>query len=129
MVVVCETYKFEDRVNLDQISNNQQGAAHKFYQNYLKRQCPNNANLEELIQKKKPGQEGQLNFFNLKMDLTPQKYLSMIVCEIGNIPSHSVPVVIKELSNEFEKEDEDDEESSEEEDNDDDDDDEEVEEE
>ena len=34
---------------------------------------------------------------NLKLDLTPQKYLSMIVCEIGNIPPHSVPVVIREI--------------------------------
>ena len=36
-------------------------------------------------------------FFSLKFDLTPQKFLSMIVCEIGNIPPHSVPVVIREF--------------------------------
>ena len=36
------------------------------------------------------------------MDLTPQKYLSMIVCEIDNIPPHSVPVVIREIMNEQE---------------------------
>jgi len=38
------------------------------------------------------------------MDLTPQKYLSMIVCEIDNIPPHSVPVVIREIMNEQENE-------------------------
>jgi hypothetical protein len=38
-----------------------------------------------------------VQFLNLKLDLTPQKYLSMIVCEIGNIPPHSVPVVIREI--------------------------------
>ena len=38
-----------------------------------------------------------MQFLNLKLDLTPQKYLSMIVCEIGNIPPHSVPVVIREI--------------------------------
>jgi translation initiation factor eIF-2B subunit delta len=27
VVVVCETYKFADRVNLDQINNNEQGSA------------------------------------------------------------------------------------------------------
>ena len=36
-------------------------------------------------------------FASLQMDLTPLKFLSMIVSEIGNIPPHSVPVVIKEI--------------------------------
>ena len=40
-----------------------------------------------------------MKFFNLKYDLTDQKYISMIICEIGNIPPHSVPVVIKEITN------------------------------
>jgi hypothetical protein len=38
-----------------------------------------------------------MQLINLRYDLTPQKYLSMIVCEIGNIPPHSVPVVIREI--------------------------------
>jgi translation initiation factor eIF-2B subunit delta len=41
----------------------------------------------------------KVEILNLKYDLTPQKYLSMIVCEIGNIPPHSVLIVIKELKN------------------------------
>lgn len=106
VVAVCETYKFEDRVNLDQISNNQQGDARKFMFNYLKK----NQDPQPL-----DSAQNQLNIFNLKMDLTPQKYLGMIVCEIGNIPSHSVPVVIKEMQSEFEQEQKD-EDSSEEED-------------
>mmetsp|Transcript_6188 Transcript_6188/g.10018 ORF Transcript_6188/g.10018 Transcript_6188/m.10018 type:complete len:81 (+) Transcript_6188:1139-1381(+) len=35
VVAVCETYKFADRVNLDQINNNEQGSRHKFAGNYL----------------------------------------------------------------------------------------------
>ena len=42
---------------------------------------------------------------SLKYDLTPQKYLNMITCEIGNIPPHSIPVVIHEIKNDFENED------------------------
>jgi hypothetical protein len=38
-----------------------------------------------------------VQLINLRYDLTPLKYLSMIVCEIGNIPPHSVPVVIREI--------------------------------
>jgi hypothetical protein len=44
----------------------------------------------------------KVEILNLKYDLTPQKYISMIVCEIGNIPPHSVPIVIKELKNDQE---------------------------
>ena len=42
---------------------------------------------------------------NLRYDLTPLKYLSIIVCEIGAIPPHSVPVVISEIMNELENND------------------------
>jgi len=37
--------------------------------------------------------------------LTPLKYLSIIVCDIGNIPPHSVPVVIREIVTDYEDED------------------------
>lgn len=40
----------------------------------------------------------------LMYDLTPSNYLSMIVCEIGNIPPHSVPVVIREIMMDTEEE-------------------------
>ena len=36
VIAVCETYKFEDRVNLDQINNNEQGSNKKFISNYLR---------------------------------------------------------------------------------------------
>ena len=39
VVVVCETYKFEDRVNLDQINNNEQGSSKRFVENHLRRNC------------------------------------------------------------------------------------------
>lgn len=37
VVVVCETYKFEDRVNLDQDNNFEITARDKFAQNYLRK--------------------------------------------------------------------------------------------
>lgn len=86
VVVVCETYKFADRVNLDQINNNEQGSAQKFQNNYLRGK-----------KTQKGPSKLEMQLINLRYDLTPQKYLSMIVCEIGNIPPHSVPVVIREI--------------------------------
>ena len=35
VVAVCETYKFADRVNLDQINNNEQGNCSKLTDNFL----------------------------------------------------------------------------------------------
>lgn len=105
VVVVSETYKFEDRVNLDQINNNKQGPSHKNCQNYLRKQCPNKDILEKILSCKHDlnpkSDKHQVQFFNLMLDLTPYQYLSMIVCEVGNIPPHSVPVVIKEITLEF----------------------------
>lgn len=49
-----------------------------------------------------------MQLLNLKYDLTSQKYMSMIVCEIGNIPPHSVPVVIREIMNDKDDDEEDD---------------------
>ena len=49
VIVVSETYKFEDRVNLDQINNNEQGSNKKFISNYLRQECPNKKCLDELI--------------------------------------------------------------------------------
>lgn len=57
--------------------------------------------MEEVLQKR-PKSQAEIEILNLKYDLTPQKYLSMIVCEIGNIPPHSVPVVIREIMHDYE---------------------------
>ena len=99
VVVVCETYKFEDRVNLDQDNNFEEAALEKFEQNYLRKNCLNNDCLEDIRKKDKSKNEV---FLSLQLDLTQQKYLGMIVCEIGNIPPHSVPVVIREIMRDLE---------------------------
>jgi len=51
VVAICETYKFEDRVNLDQINNNEQGDSNKFINNYLRKNCPNKDSLDEILSK------------------------------------------------------------------------------
>ena len=56
---------------------------------------------------KKDLRKFETQLVNLRYDLTPQKYLSMIVCDMGNIPPHSVPVVIQEILD-YEEGDEDD---------------------
>ena len=48
VIVVCETYKFEDRVNLDQINHNRELVPHKFQDNYLRKICQNKSQLDEI---------------------------------------------------------------------------------
>lgn len=105
VVAVCETYKFADRVNLDQINNNEQGSRHKFIDNFLRKNGKNSHQLEQMLSKKESRGAATVELLNLKYDLTPQKYMSMIVCEIGNIPPHSVPVVIREIMHEIDEDD------------------------
>lgn len=44
-----------------------------------------------------------LTLLNLKYDLTPCQYVTMIVCELGKIPAVSVPVVIRESFKDLEE--------------------------
>jgi translation initiation factor eIF-2B subunit delta len=44
-----------------------------------------------------------LILLNLKYDLTPHEYITMIICEHGKVPAISVPVVIRELTKELEE--------------------------
>ena len=114
VVAVCETYKFDDRVNLDQITNNEQGSSYKFTENYLLKNNKNQSVLSEVLseQEGKKDDKPKVELLNLRFDLTPQKYLNLIVTEIGYIPPHSVPVVIREMRNDYEDENRDDEDSS-----------------
>lgn len=37
-----------------------------------------------------------LNLLNLRYDLTPMKYVTLVITEVGMIPPTSVPVLIRE---------------------------------
>lgn len=37
-----------------------------------------------------------LKLLNIRFDLTPMKYVSLVVTEVGHIPPTSVPVLIRE---------------------------------
>ena len=39
---------------------------------------------------------GSLKLLNVRYDVTPMKYISMAITEVGMLPPTSVPVVIRE---------------------------------
>ena len=71
VVAVCETYKFADRVNLDQINNNEQGSSTKLKENYLLAGNKYDGHLEDVVGGKPKKGQTEVEVLNLKYDLTP----------------------------------------------------------
>ena len=80
--VCCETYKFTERVLLDAICYNELGDP------------------DDLVGADGPVADWrdmpQLKLLNLMYDVTPTKFITMVVTEAGVIPPTSVPVIIRE---------------------------------
>ena len=100
-IFCCETYKFSDKVQLDSICWNEVGDPSELLR-------PAGSNGEAGGQ---PGQlqggEAQvaaaalpprLKLLNIRYDLTPMKYVSLVITEVGMIPPTSVPVLLRESS-------------------------------
>ena len=74
----CESYKFSEKVQLDSIVSNEQGDE------------------KELLLNAKKESSGGVSVLNLLYDSTPSELITMVVTDVGMIPSTSVPVVIRE---------------------------------
>jgi len=91
VLVLCETYKFSERINIDSICLNSLGdpddlvCAEKIY-----REWGNDLSDWQNI--------GNLKILNLNYDVTPPSNISMVITEMGAIPSTSVPVIIREFN-------------------------------
>jgi len=85
VLVVCETYKFSDRVQTDAFVFNELG----------------DPNVVAKLPFDKPGKLGgwedipSLGILNLVFDVTPPEFIDMVVTDIGMIPCTSVPVVLR----------------------------------
>tara|TARA_B110000008_G_scaffold263714_1_gene287343 strand:- start:31 stop:798 length:768 start_codon:yes stop_codon:yes gene_type:complete len=85
VIFCCETYKFTPRVQLDSIVDNEL------------------LNPDELIETDKGARVlrdwrdmEHLKLLNIAYDITPSKFITMIVTEVGMMPPTSVPVIIRE---------------------------------
>uniref|UniRef100_A0A6B2L408 Translation initiation factor eIF2B subunit delta n=1 Tax=Arcella intermedia TaxID=1963864 RepID=A0A6B2L408_9EUKA len=89
VLVACETYKFDEKVQIDSICYNELQDPELLLKDYKmfvgeerkeeKRRVPHN-----------------LKLLNLAYDVTPMKFVNMVITEIGLIPPTSVPAVIRE---------------------------------
>uniref|UniRef100_A0A7S1STN3 Translation initiation factor eIF2B subunit delta n=1 Tax=Tetraselmis chuii TaxID=63592 RepID=A0A7S1STN3_9CHLO len=89
VMVCCETYKFNERVQLDSITSNELGDP-----NALTSQQPSHATDECALM----GWENQSNLIllNLTYDAMPADFVTMIITEIGMVPPSSVPAILRE---------------------------------
>eukprot|EP00299_Pterocystis_sp_00344_P014833 c7375_g1_i1.p1 GENE.c7375_g1_i1~~c7375_g1_i1.p1 ORF type:complete len:416 (-),score=104.10 c7375_g1_i1:31-1092(-) len=88
VIVFCETYKFVDAARLDSIVMNEMG------------------NPDDLVTRNhlqlshKPLQDwrefSNLKLVNLLFDVTPIKFVNMVITDVGMIPPTAIPVVIRE---------------------------------
>ncbi|KAM7278549.1 hypothetical protein ACFE04_005683 [Oxalis oulophora] len=86
VLVCCEAYKFDERVQLDSICSNELGDPDAISKvNGREDKLCNNENLQ---------------FLNLVYDVTPSDYVSMIITDYGMVPPTSVPVIVREYKKE-----------------------------
>ncbi|CAG8511255.1 10981_t:CDS:2 [Paraglomus brasilianum] len=89
VIVCCETYKFTDRVQLDSFVWNEEGDPSELV-NISANPIPKPGPLSSWL-----GQP-DLKLLNILYDVTPSKYITMVITEVGMIPCTSVPVVLRE---------------------------------
>ncbi|CAM9138621.1 unnamed protein product [Discosporangium mesarthrocarpum] len=85
----CETYKLCERVQLDSIVYNEKGDPATLLSGDMEAEEFNAL--------------PSLKLLNLRYDLTPIKYVTLVITEFGFLPPTSVPVLIRELSRKEEK--------------------------
>ncbi|KAJ2997463.1 Eukaryotic translation initiation factor 2B, subunit 4 delta, 67kDa [Globomyces sp. JEL0801] len=91
VMVVCETYKFSESVLLDSIVFNEMGNPHDLTDKVL--HAPSELLPSTFRSNRTPGilndweKNSNLKLVNLLYDITPAKFITMLVCEIGQIPT------------------------------------------
>ena len=92
LIVICETYKFSERVQLDSICYNELNDPDQLIYNHNNHKI--NKSTTPILHDWRD--LTPLKLLNLNYDCIPVHYISMIITELGCIPSASVPVILRE---------------------------------
>ncbi|KAI9280421.1 hypothetical protein BY458DRAFT_500644 [Sporodiniella umbellata] len=93
VMICCETYKFVNRTQVDSFVLNELGNPDELVQ--IQPQQQNTSVLSTWRE------EPDLRLLNILYDVTPSKYISLVVTEVGLIPCTSAPVIWREYNEEF----------------------------
>ena len=105
VIVCCESVKFSGKVALDSIVLNEVAPEEELFLASSSRSSkPKKEGGEDEAEPKAKSLDDwrdidHLQILNLMYDVTPTEYIRMVICEYGNIPPSSVPVVHR-LANE-----------------------------
>ncbi|CAO3638365.1 unnamed protein product [Cunninghamella echinulata] len=104
VMICCETYKFVNRTQVDSFVMNEIGnpddlvnTKSTFNSNHLDHPNPTKSALENWRE------QPNLRLLNLLYDVTPSKFITLVVTEVGLIPCTSAPVIWREYNEEFGK--------------------------
>ncbi|CAO0796466.1 unnamed protein product [Mucor circinelloides] len=104
VMICCETYKFVNRTQVDSFVLNELGNPDELVdtKSTLTTQTANN-NVDESAVLATWRDQPDLRLLNLLYDVTPSKYITLVVTEVGLIPCTSAPVIWREYNEEFGK--------------------------
>ncbi|KAG2483997.1 hypothetical protein HYH03_017164 [Edaphochlamys debaryana] len=88
VMICCETHKFNERVQLDSITHNELGDPQALAA------VPGKPEINAL---EGWAENPRLRLLNLKYDVMPAEYVTMVVTEFGMVPPTSVPVILREF--------------------------------
>lgn len=91
VLVCCETYKISNKVQLESITQNELGDPYDLL-------LPKNNTNGRKDKKKTVSKPNNLKAANLLYDVTPDKFVSGIITELGIIPPTSVAVLLREMN-------------------------------
>lgn len=91
VILCCETYKFINRTQVDSLVLNEKGDPDDLVPTDKIRHL--NCRKDEAPMLGGWKHQPNLNILNLLYDVTPSKYVSLIITEIGIVPYTSAPVV------------------------------------
>lgn len=120
VMVVCETIKFSERVQLDSFVFNELGDPDELFKDHRQdsKYCERDSfNLSSESRTCAPNTPHRplattlwttpiknwrsilnLNLLNILHDVTPPEFITVVICEVGLIPATSIPVVLREYN-------------------------------
>ncbi|KAI9506180.1 hypothetical protein BX070DRAFT_187507 [Coemansia spiralis] len=102
VIVSCETYKFSERIQLDAVVNNELGFPDTLmYKAGIPDAEPTLKHLNTQCSLSNWRSDRSLRLVNITQDVTPPEFVSVIITEVGMIPTTSIPVVLREYKNQI----------------------------
>ncbi|KAI8339846.1 hypothetical protein BC941DRAFT_418672 [Chlamydoabsidia padenii] len=96
VMICCETYKFVNRTQVDSFVMNEIGNPDDLVKT---KNHPNSSSSALENWREQPN----LRVLNVLYDVTPSKYIKLVITEVGLIPCTSAPVIWREYNEEFGK--------------------------